>query len=372
MMKKNIVVGLLFCLLLAAGYMSYAGEAASNLQSKDVQLRTPHSALRTNEEAAEGILGAEVILREDYTIVVDGREVESDVPPVERDGMIFIPLRFAAESLKAEVDWLAREKTAVLRKGNSRVTMRIGDTHVGTADGERYLVSAPFIFEGRTMIPLRAAAEALHFRVEEATGTMFLTSPNAPMKPYTKEEVAEEQLGGKAVDYGKVYAIFRAQARRDLATKTLRPFVLAAWAAALLFWLVKLVFALVRREKDYRDTILIGLILCGGVPLVLTLMLSTYWAAIVAVGTAFAGLMSTEDYSEKLVTMASSAQGLGLICTLFGLGLIIGPAIATHNIAAIGYGIYVKIEPTITGLAISFFLNVLYGYEARKIKTNEE
>lgn len=371
-MKKNIVVGFIFCFLLVADSIAYSEEAAGNLQGKDVHPSTSRSVLSTNKEAAEGILGAEVTLREDYMIVVDGREVDSDVPPVERDGMIFIPLRFAAESLKAEVDWLAREKTAVLLKGNSRVTMRIGDTHVETADGERYLVSAPFIFERRTMIPLRAAAEALHFRVEEATRTMFLTSPNAQLEPYTKKEVAEEQLGGKAVDYGKVYAIFRAQARSDRATKTLRPFVIAAWAAAFLFWLVKLIMIFVRREKEYRDKILIGLILCGGVPLVLTLMLSTYWAVVVAVGTAFAGLMSTEDYSEKLVTMASSAQGLGLICTLFGLGLVIGPAIATHNIAAIGYGIYVKIEPTITGLALSYLLNVLYGYEARKIKINEE
>ncbi|MEW6202926.1 MAG: copper amine oxidase N-terminal domain-containing protein [bacterium] len=321
------------------------------------------------EETAGDILGAEVVMCEDYTIVVDGREVGADVPPVERDGMIFIPLRFAAVALKAEVDWLAQEKTAVLRRGDSRVVLHIGDTRAETAEGEKYLVSAPFIFEQRTMIPLRAAAEGLHFRVEEATETMFLTSPpDAPLKPFTKAGAAEEELGKETVDYGKVYAIFRAQARRDRATQVLRPYVIAAWAVALLIWLVKLILALIRREGEHRDKILIGLILCGGVPFVLAVMLSTYWAAIVAIGTSIAGLFSTEDYSEKLVTMASSAQGLGLICTLFGLGLVIGPAIATHNIAAIGYGIYVKIEPTITGLALSFLLNVLYGYEARKAK----
>ncbi|MEW5945167.1 MAG: copper amine oxidase N-terminal domain-containing protein [bacterium] len=334
-------------------------------------LTTAASSLPDAAETAEGVLDAEITLREDYTIVVDGREAVSDVPPVERGGIIHIPMRFAAEALKAQVDWLPAEKTVVIRKGERTASMRIGDPRVTTSEGEKHLVCAPFIFEQRTMIPLRAAAEALHFRVEEKPGAMFLASPaEADLFPFTGEVAEAPGIGKEPVDYGKIYAIFRAQAKRDAATRAIRPYVLAAWAAAALLWLARTAGAFRRKEKEYRDKILIAIILFGATPFILygPVILSTYWAAVVAVGTSIAGLMSTEDYSEKLVTMANSAMGLGLICTLFGLGLVIGPAIATHNIAAIGYGIYVKIEPTITGLAVSYFMNVLYGYEARKLR----
>ncbi|MFH1539258.1 MAG: copper amine oxidase N-terminal domain-containing protein [bacterium] len=327
------------------------------------------------QEYAGGLLDADIEIREDYTIAVDGVPLKSDVPPVEKNGVIFIPYRFAAEALNATVDWKHEEKTVVLTKGNLKTAMRIGDPKVDTHDGEIILASEPFLFESRTMIPLRAAAESLLFKVREEADAMYLTSPGeSELMPY-KEKTGgiEKPDAGKPVDYDEIYSIFREQARKDRATQTIRPFVTAAWAVVLLLWLVKFVFAISKKD-DWRDKALIGLFLMAGVPFVLwaNVMLSTYWAAIVIIGTSFAGLFSTEDYAEKLVTMGSTAQGLGLICTLFGLGLVIGPAIATHNIAAIGYGIYVKIEPTITGLSLSIIMNVLFGYEARKLKNSSE
>jgi len=143
--------------------------------------------------------------------------------------------------------------------------------------------------------------------------------------------------------------------------------VLIAWALAGILWIVRLIGAFRSSAPDrFKDSIIIGLFLAVGVPLVFTVMFSTAWAAIVIIGTSVVGLVSTETYEDKIVTMANTGQGMGLICTLFGLGLLIGPAIAERDIAAIGYGIYVKIEPTITGLSLSILLNMLFGYEARK------
>lgn len=327
------------------------------------------------QETAEGLLDASITIREDFTIAVDGVVLESDVPPVEKDGVIFIPYRFAAEALSADVKWKHEEKTVVMTKGNIRTVMRIGDPEVDTNDGEIILASEPFIFEQRAMIPLRAAAASLLFEVDEAENAMHLTSPDeSELKAYAEPAGGiEEPVEKEPVDYTKTYSIFREQSRKDPATRTIRPFVAGAWLAALLIWLIKLGMA-VSRKDEWRDLALIGLFLVAGVPFVVwaNVMLSTWWAAIVVVGTSFAGLFSTEDYGDKLITMGSTAQGLGLICTLFGLGLIIGPAIATRNIDAIGYGIYVKIEPTITGLSLSILMNVLFGYEARKLKNSSE
>lgn len=86
---------------------------------------------------------------------------------------------------------------------------------------------------------------------------------------------------------------------------------------------------------------------------------STFWAALVPTGTALVGLLSKEDIENKLLTMSTTAPAFGLICTLLGLGQVIGPAIANHDVDAIGYGISVKIEASVCGLAIWIFLSTV-------------
>lgn len=101
-----------------------------------------------------------------------------------------------------------------------------------------------------------------------------------------------------------------------------------------------------------------------GFLLVMTLVVlfaakSTYWAAMVPALTALVGLFSREDTEGKLFTMSNLAPAFGLIFTLLGLGQIIGPAIAEHNVDALGYGIGVKIEATVCGLGIRIFLEAV-------------
>jgi len=107
------------------------------------------------------------------------------------------------------------------------------------------------------------------------------------------------------------------------------------------------------------ENIIFALLLFVVTPLVLFFAKSTVWAAMVPAGTALVGLLSKENFGDKLVTMAATAQGLGLIFTLLGLGQIIGPAIAAHNVDAIGYGLSVKIEASVMGLSLSLTLNAI-------------
>jgi len=317
-------------------------------------------------EMAEGILDAEIFVHDDYAIVVDGSTITTDVPPVEKGGVIFIPLRFAVQSLGADVTWNKIEKTAVISfDGGRTMRMTIGNPEVDLGDIKKIIPVPPFIFEGRTMIPLKPTAEYGLFRVEEKEDATIITSPEE-MEGYTEPGI--ENIVGGTEKQGSLDMI-REKALKDEVTKKLKPFVLAAWAVIGLLWLIKLITVITgRRSEGYKDMIIIGLFLTVGMYLVLYsgVMMSTYWAAIVILITSLIGVFSTETYSDKLVTMASTAQGAGLICTLFGLGLLIGPAIAQRDIAAIGYGIYVKIEPTITGLSLSILLNMIFGYEARR------
>lgn len=324
-------------------------------------------------EMAEDILEADVTVRPDFAIVVDGATIAPDVPPVERGGVVFIPLRFAAESLRANVTWYKNEKLAELKfPGDKTVRMKAGDPNIDMGDSVRMLPVAPFIFEGRMMIPLRPTAECGCFRVQERENEAILTTDEEEIESFTDPGMEVIDTGGERGE--DPLAEIRKKAVNDPITKSLAPYVRIAWIVAWLLWAAYLVLGLTKgKPEGWKDMIFIALVLSAGVWFIIYggVMMSTYWAAIVAIGTSIVGLVSTEEYEEKLVTMASTAQGLGLICTLFGLGLLIGPAIASRDINSIGYGIYVKIEPTITGLSLSILLNMLAGYEARRRSIRE-
>jgi len=315
---------------------------------------------------AVDILDAEITIRDGYAIIIDGATVQPDVPPVEKGGMIFIPIRFAAEALRADVTWHKENKIIDLRfPGNRQMTMKIGDTTVDMGDTEKILPAAPFIFESRAMIPLRPVAEQGWFKVkEQQDASILVTDPDI----YGYQVPPEESVvPGEKSHSGSLDAI-REKARKDETTKKLKIPVLTAWAALLALWAWLFAFRLFGKKESAKDLVIIGLCLTAGMVFVLYggILMSTYWAGIVILVMSAIGLVSNESYQDKLVTMASTAQGAGLICTLFGLGLLIGPAIAQRDIEAIGFGIYVKIEPTITGLALSIILNMLFGYEARR------
>jgi len=314
---------------------------------------------------AEEVLGGDIKVREDYAIVVEGETVTPDVPPVERGGVIFIPLRFAAEALHANITWYKKDKTAEMTfPSGAAVKMTIGNPEIDLGDTQKILPVAPFIFEKRTFIPLRATAESGWFRVEEKKDAMIIMRDEEKIKSFNAPGENVEVSGTRSKN---PLAPIIEKARKDPITKKLKPAVLIAWALVGLLWVLRTAKGLLKGKQDgWKDILVIGFFLSAGMLIAINFMLSTYWVGIVILITSAIGLISTETYTDKLVTMASTAQGGGLICTLFGLGLLIGPAIADSDIAAIGYGIYVKIEPTITGLTLSIILNMLYGYEARK------
>lgn len=128
-------------------------------------------------------------------------------------------------------------------------------------------------------------------------------------------------------------------------------------------------YSLSPRRQEISDRLVIGSLIFIVTPLVLLFFRSTYWAAMVPVVTAFVGLLSKEDWTNKMVTMAATAQGTGLLMTLLGLGQVIGPAIAAHNVDAIGYGIAVKIEASVMGIGLSVIFNGLIARAGGDVET---
>lgn len=96
---------------------------------------------------------------------------ESNVTAYAHDNRTFVPVRFVAERLGADVDWENDTQTAVITKGGHTIRMKVGELTY-TLDGVEKKLDVPAEFtpsvnnEFRTMVPVRFVTEALGYQVE--------------------------------------------------------------------------------------------------------------------------------------------------------------------------------------------------------------
>lgn len=95
------------------------------------------------------------------TVHVDGKYVSTDVKPYISNGRTYLPLRAAAETMGANVVWDQASRTATVTKGGTVIRCTVGSTAYTINGVSQYADAAPQIVEGRTMLPIRPIAEAL-------------------------------------------------------------------------------------------------------------------------------------------------------------------------------------------------------------------
>ncbi len=113
----------------------------------------------------------------DLTILVNQTEVLSDSAPFISNGRTMVPVRFISEALGLKIGWEDATKTVIIGDENP-MRLKIGEAKVVKADGSTIeLDSAAVIVEGRTMVPLRAIAELSGAEVgwDGATKTVLIT-----------------------------------------------------------------------------------------------------------------------------------------------------------------------------------------------------
>lgn len=110
------------------------------------------------------LCGCETANAQEITVRLNGEQLVFDVAPEITDGCTMVPLRKIFEEIGALVKWDAANQTVNARKGAKTVSMTIGEKAVTvTKNGASETVSldaAPALVSGRTLIPLRAAAES--------------------------------------------------------------------------------------------------------------------------------------------------------------------------------------------------------------------
>lgn len=95
------------------------------------------------------------------TVHVDGKYVSTDVDPYLKAGRTYLPLRAAAESMGAAVEWDGATRSITVTKDSTVIRCSVGSAAFTVNGTTRYSDAAPEIRDGRTMLPIRPIAEAL-------------------------------------------------------------------------------------------------------------------------------------------------------------------------------------------------------------------
>ena len=118
-------------------------------------------------------------------IIVKGKHLGFDTPPVIKSGRTLVPVRALVQAFGAEVKWNPVDQTVTITKGDQRIVLTLGETEVVVNDGTIQLDVPAQSMNGRTVVPLRFIAEQMGFKVDYEDGDI------------TIEEVDEAVEGGE-------------------------------------------------------------------------------------------------------------------------------------------------------------------------------
>lgn len=104
---------------------------------------------------------------DEITVTVNSVPLAAEVAPQIVDGRTMVPMRAVFEALGASVTWNGEAQLIIATSGTVLIVLKIGsDTmnycDIMTEETKAFTLDvAPFITDGRTLVPLRAISEAL-------------------------------------------------------------------------------------------------------------------------------------------------------------------------------------------------------------------
>jgi len=119
------------------------------------------------------------------SVVIDGQPLSMNPGPIERAGRVFVPLRAIFERLGAMVVY--QSGTINATKGPTTISLTIGSTQATIGGQPQILDVAPFIIGATTYVPLRFVAQSLGANVNynDSTQTVSIGTgrPPVPVQP---------------------------------------------------------------------------------------------------------------------------------------------------------------------------------------------
>lgn len=137
-------------------------------------------------------------------IYTDGdiRTVPIEAPAfIGADSRTMVPVRAAAEALGATVTWTSETKTVCLTKGDAEITLTIGSLEARKNGAALQLDTPPVIINDRTMVPIRFLAEALEI------GVSYLDFPQSVLLDSTEVLLFCGETKIRRADIDTLYAL---------------------------------------------------------------------------------------------------------------------------------------------------------------------
>jgi len=123
---------------------------------------------------------------------VMGTEKNLDVAPTVLNGRTFLPVRFVAENFGCVVNWDEATQTVIIEKEDKIIALVIGESSIRISGDYQAIDAAPYVTEGRTMVPIRVIAEAIGMQVEYYDPGLIVIGPHAKsFSPSTAEAFIE-------------------------------------------------------------------------------------------------------------------------------------------------------------------------------------
>lgn len=98
-------------------------------------------------------------------IIFDGEPLDLRALPVAQRGVPVAPLREIFERTNGTLYWYPQDKRVEGSNGQLDLRLQIGNPQAHVNGEPRSLVLAPFIKQGRTMVPLQFLADALNVTI---------------------------------------------------------------------------------------------------------------------------------------------------------------------------------------------------------------
>lgn len=92
----------------------------------------------------------------------NGSEVVSDTPSIIRDGRTLVPIRALAEAMGAQVEWQQEEQTVLVSKGDTQIRLQV-QNRTALINGQPVELDVPAgIIDSRLFVPIRFCAQAFN------------------------------------------------------------------------------------------------------------------------------------------------------------------------------------------------------------------
>jgi len=103
---------------------------------------------------------------------VNGKEHKLEVAPFYLDGRTMVPVRFIGEAMGVKVGWDGQDQSVTLTRGDIQIKLQIDNKEAYVNGSQSLLDAPPIIKDDVTMVPLRFISESLNLEVQFDNGNI--------------------------------------------------------------------------------------------------------------------------------------------------------------------------------------------------------